>query len=72
MYQYANGYSCAMDNDKNTVVLHFRQSGPKFGRDGTVEETEVVPVASIIMNLDMAHALGKSLCSLIEEADEED
>lgn len=72
MYQYANGYSCAMSKERDHIVLQFRQNSPAFKTDGTVSGTEVNVIASIIMDTDMALALGHALCDIVEDDDEED
>lgn len=67
MYEYVNGYSCAVDTECDNVVLNFRQRVPSFDDEGKLVKVEVSSVASIIMDLDMAKQLGKALCNLGEE-----
>lgn len=72
MYQYANGYSCAIASDGQTVMLYFRQRCPKFDSNGNMCEAESEPVASIIIDADMARELGRALCSLADGSESEE
>lgn len=70
MYQYSNGYNCAIDAAGETVVIHFTQRAPAFNTDGNIESVEINPVASIMMNRDMAKALGTALKNLVDESEQ--
>lgn len=63
MYQYTNGFTCALGADKNTIMINFRQKAPVFDNDGTLCNTELIQIASVIMDKKMAEELGKALSS---------
>lgn len=71
MFQYTNSYSCAIANDNSTVILHFSQRLPSVA-GGELGEREVTPIASIIMDSDMAAELGKALCELTAQPTQDD
>lgn len=63
MYQYINGFTCAVGSDKNTIMLSFRQKAPFFDNDGKLVDTELIQVASVVMDKKLAEELGKTLAS---------
>lgn len=71
MYQYSNGYHCAIANTGDSVVLHFTQRAPTFNDDGHIASIDVAPIASIMMSKDMAKALGQALASLVDGHEQE-
>lgn len=63
MLQYANGFTCATDEEGN-LILHLTQSSPVV-KDGEIQDdvqTEVV--SSVIMNNDVAQSLIEVLSEL--------
>lgn len=73
MYQYANGYSCAIDTEGEEVVLCFRQKAPTYDETGKISSVETEQVASIVMNRTMAKDLGESLLKLTDgDSEDED
>lgn len=65
MYPYANEYTCASAPDQKSIVLSFRQKVPVFTDEGDMEEIKSVPVASVIIGMDVAKHLGTALHSLL-------
>ena len=61
MYQYANGFSCALSGNGNEFVLCFAQQCPGFDDTGKLDKVTKEPVASIIMSAgkakELAHAI---------------
>ncbi len=68
MYQYANGFSCALSGNGNEFVLCFAQQCPSFDGTGKLDKVTKEPVASLIMSADkakeLAHAI-ETLCSAV-------
>ena len=71
MFQYTNSYSCAIANDNSTVILHFSQRLPSVAA-GELGERETTPIASVIMDTDVAAELGKALCELTDKSAPDD
>lgn len=71
MFQYTNSYNCAIANDRSTVILHFSQRLPSVS-SGELGEQEITPIASVIMDTDVAAELGKALCELTAKSAPDD
>ena len=61
MYQYANGFSCALSGNGNEFVLCFAQQCPSFDGTGKLDKVTKEPVASLIMSADKAKELARAL-----------
>ena len=71
MFQFANAYSCTIDSEKETVAIQFSQRCPRFGDKGELTETVLEPLSSIIMNRNIAIALGEALMALATDSSED-
>ena len=69
MYQYTNGYNCAIDTGRQMVSIRFFQNIPSFDEKGDLSDSEIEEVTSIVMSMDMARALGNALSSIMEDDD---
>lgn len=68
MYQYANGFSCALSGNGNEFVLCFAQQCPSFDSTDKLGKITKEPVASLIMSADKAKELARAietLCSAV-------
>lgn len=68
MYQYANGFSCALSGNGNEFVLCFAQQCPSFDSTDKLGKITKEPVASLIMSADKAKELARAietLCSTV-------
>lgn len=54
MYQYTNGFSCALSGNGNEFVLCFAQQCPSFDSTDKLGKITKEPVASLIMSADKA------------------
>ena len=74
MLQYVNGFSCHLNEAKDTLVLHFIQKEPTLIENDDVETVELVTnkVASIVMDSDCAQGLISSIAQLYEVSSEND
>lgn len=65
MLQYANAFSCVVNNDDNSFVINFIQNAPILTDDPNVVDSEAHEIASIVMSKSGAYALLKSLTDLL-------
>lgn len=68
MYQYTNGFSCALSGNGNEFVLCFAQQCPSFDSTDKLGKITKEPVASLIMSADKAKELARAietLCSAV-------
>ena len=68
MYQYTNGFSCALSGNGNEFVLCFAQQCPSFDSTDKLGKITEEPVASLIMSADKAKELARAietLCSAV-------
>jgi hypothetical protein len=56
MLQYVDGFSCSLNQNSNSLVIHFTQKEPIVKENNEVQ-TVVNPITSIIMEKDSARAL---------------
>lgn len=71
MLQYVNGFSCAIDSEKEDVILNFVQRSPVIDEEGIQEETQVETVSSLIMGKAVAERLLEALEELLTSEAEE-
>ena len=68
MYQYTNGFSCALSGNGNEFVLCFAQQCPSFDSTDKLGKITKEPVSSLIMSADKAKELARAietLCSAV-------
>lgn len=72
MLQYANEFTCTVDDSKKTVVIHFRQNEPIpiSDEDGEVK-VEIIKnnISSIVVDVDGARALSALINQVLEQSD---
>lgn len=67
MLQYVNGFSCALNEEKEEFILNFVQRFPKI-KDGKMEnETDVEVVSSLVMDMQIAKRLKNALGEMLED-----
>ena len=49
MLQYTNGFSCAMDQEKDELMISFVQQVPEIGEDGETNHVKVEEVVNLVM-----------------------
>lgn len=67
MLQYVNGFSCAVDNEKEEFIINFVQRIPKIDENGIQEELTTEAVFSIVMGVGVAEKLFHTLEEMLEE-----
>ncbi len=67
MLQYVNGFSCAVDNEKEEFIINFVQRIPKIDENGIQEELTTEAVSSIVMGVGVAEKLFHTLEEMLEE-----
>lgn len=65
MLQYVNGFSCAMDEEKEDFMIHFVQRIPNLEEGDLQEEMITENVASIVMGKAMAEKLLDALNEML-------
>lgn len=73
MLQYANSFTCTVNENKNTVVIHFKQNEPIFP-DNDVQNMDFAThdIASLVLDYECAQQLIVSLASLMPDTVPED
>lgn len=74
MLQYVDGFSCHLNESKDTLVLHFTQKEPMIVENGEEESVEVVTnkIASIVMDSNCAQGLISVIAQLFDTPNEND
>ena len=67
MLQYVNGFSCAMDSEKDEMIIKLLQRSPDFtdDNDGVIMDE----VTTIVMGKVTAHRLLEGLREMLEDED---
>jgi len=67
MLQYVNGFSCAMDSEKDEMIIKLLQRSPDFAddNDGVIMDE----VATIVMGKVTAQRLLEGLREMLEDED---
>lgn len=70
MLQFVNEFTCSVDEQGKTTVIHFKQNEPviETGDDGT--EQVIIKkndIASVVMDSDGARALSNLITQVLEE-----
>jgi hypothetical protein len=70
MLQFTNGFSCAMDQAKEELILRFVQQVPEIGEGGVAESVTVEEVSNLVMGRVMAQNLLEALNEILTADDE--
>lgn len=65
MLHYVNGFSCAMDNEREDFIIHFVQRIPKVGDEGMEEEMITENISSLVMGKNVAEKLLSALQEML-------
>ncbi len=71
MLQFTNGFSCAMDKQKEELMINFIQQIPEIGDDGKTENVRIEEVINLVMGKVMAQNLLEALSEILSEDDTE-
>lgn len=71
MLQFTNGFSCAMDQKKEELMINFVQQVPEIGEDGKTQSVQVEDVIKLVMGKVLAQDLLDALTEILVEDDEE-
>lgn len=66
MLQYVNGFSCAIDSEKEDFIINFVQRIPRFEIEGIQEDMITENVTSLVMGKAVAEKLLKALQEMLE------
>lgn len=75
MLQYVDGFTCAVNNRKDALIIKFIQNDPILSRDDDDPKNvkiNNIEIASIVMTYEAAKALLNSLNDLMYQAENED
>lgn len=67
MLQFTNGFSCAMDQEKEELMINFIQQIPELGEDGKTKGIRAEEVAQLVMGKVLARNLLDALTEILEE-----
>ena len=67
MLQYVNGFSCAMDSEKDEMIIKLLQRSPDFTDDN--DDVIMDEVATIVMGKVTAQRLLEGLREMLEDED---
>lgn len=65
MLQYANGFSCAMDEEKESLIINFVQRMPQIINGAMDEKTTVENVATLVMDKSTGENLFNALKQML-------
>lgn len=68
MINYANGFSCAVSDNKKEFLINFLQTAPKINEVGEITGLAQEAVATFAMTTETMFALRNSLNEIIENA----
>ena len=71
MLQFTTGFSCAMDQQKEELIINFIQQIPEIGDDGKTENVRIEEVINLVMGKVMAQNLLEALSGILSEDDTE-
>ena len=71
MLQFTNGFSCAMEKQKEELMINFIQQIPEIGDDGKTENVRIEEVINLVMGKVMAQNLLEALSEILSEDDTE-
>lgn len=64
MLQYTNGFSCAMDQEEEEIIINFVQQSPVLDDEGKVKEVKSEEVISLVMRKALVEKLLETLCEM--------
>ncbi len=67
MLSYVNGFSASVNENKNEIMIFFKQRSPVIGDDGSLDSTVSEDVAKIVMNKEGFLALRQLLNNFVIE-----
>lgn len=67
MLQYTNGFSCAMDQEKEELIISFVQQIPEIGEDGETTNIRAEEVVNLVMGKVMAQNLLNGLTEMLTD-----
>lgn len=67
MLQYTNAFSCALDQEKEEVIINFIQNSPVFDIEGNMAEVKSEEVISLVMRKAIVDKLIAALCEITDE-----
>lgn len=65
MLQYTNGFSCAMDNEKESLIINFIQEMPQIDNGAMKDETMIENVTTLVMDKATAEKLLNALKQML-------
>ena len=65
MLQYTNGFSCAMDNEKESLIINFIQEMPQIDNGAMKDETMIENVTTLVMDKVTAEKLFNALKQML-------
>lgn len=71
MLQFTNGFSCAMDQEKEEVMINFVQQIPKIENDGKPQGVHTEEVIKLVMGKVLAQNLLDALTEILAEDESE-
>lgn len=63
---YTNKFSFAANNYKDEIVLSFSQECPVFTPDHGITDSNIEPVANLVMSSRLAHELAEKLLDVLD------
>lgn len=72
MLLFTNGFSCAMDQQKEELVINFVQQVPEVGEDGKAKNIKVEEVSKLVMGKVMAQNLLEALTEILTDNSEKE
>lgn len=67
MLQFTNGFSCAMDQEKEELIITFVQHVPEIGEDGKTTTVTVEEVTRLVMGKVTAQNLLDGLAEILAD-----
>lgn len=71
MLQFTNGFSCAMDQEKEEIMINFVQQIPKIENDGKPQGVQTEEVIKLVMGKVLAQNLLDALTEILTEDESE-
>lgn len=71
MLQFTNGFSCAMDQNKEELMINFVQQIPEIGEDGKTQSVQNENVIKLVMGKVLAQNLLDALTEILAADSEE-
>lgn len=65
MFEYANGFKCAVNKSKNEFAITFIQQYPSIDENGNIARVDSSNVTSVFIPLDCADGLADAIHELL-------